>query len=82
MTEKVYGLHAVRALLTRHAERVTGVTIAEGREPRVADIQTLAQKVGKGAAAAPAVPNSCSVTLFRGSTRMYCRSSPGTRRNW
>ena len=24
MSEKVYGLHAVRALLTRHAERVTG----------------------------------------------------------
>ena len=56
MTEKVYGLHAVRALLTRHAERVTGVTIAEGREPRVADIQTLAQKAGKGVKrAAPAV---------------------------
>ena len=45
--EKVYGLHAVRALLTRHAERVTGVTIAEGREPRLADIQSLAQKAGK-----------------------------------
>jgi 23S rRNA (guanosine2251-2'-O)-methyltransferase len=56
LTEKVYGLHAVRALLTRHAERVTGVTIAEGREPRVADIQTLAQKAGKSVKrAAPAV---------------------------
>jgi len=56
LTEKVYGLHAVRALLTRHAERVTGVTIAEGREPRVADIQTLAQKAGKSVRrAAPAV---------------------------
>lgn len=47
MTEKVYGVHAVRALLTRHAERITAVTIAEGREPRVADIQALAQKAGK-----------------------------------
>jgi 23S rRNA (guanosine2251-2'-O)-methyltransferase len=48
MSEKVYGLHAVRALLTRHAERVTTVTIAEGRaDPRMADIQSLAQKAGK-----------------------------------
>ena len=48
MTEKVYGQHAVRALLTRHAERVTGVTIVEGRaEPRVAELQSLAQKAGK-----------------------------------
>jgi 23S rRNA (guanosine2251-2'-O)-methyltransferase len=45
--EKVYGVHAVRALLQRHAARVTSVTIAEGREPRVAEIQTLAQKAGK-----------------------------------
>ncbi|HKU88580.1 MAG TPA: 23S rRNA (guanosine(2251)-2'-O)-methyltransferase RlmB [Steroidobacteraceae bacterium] len=54
MTEKVYGLHAVRALLTRHAERVTGVTIAEGRaEPRVAELQSLAQKAGKSVKRAP-----------------------------
>ena len=26
--EKVYGLHAVRVLLTRHAERVITVTVA------------------------------------------------------
>jgi 23S rRNA (guanosine2251-2'-O)-methyltransferase len=49
--EKVYGLHAVRALLLRHADRVSAVTIsdakAEGREPRLAEIQTLAQKAGK-----------------------------------
>ncbi len=38
----------MRALLTRHAERVTSVTIAEGRaEPRVAELQALAQKAGK-----------------------------------
>jgi 23S rRNA (guanosine2251-2'-O)-methyltransferase len=48
VSEKVYGLHAVRALLERHAGRVSGVTIVEGRaEPRVAEIQSLAQKVGK-----------------------------------
>lgn len=47
MTEKVYGLHAVRALLLRHAERVSTVTFAEGREPRLAEIQVLAQKAGK-----------------------------------
>jgi 23S rRNA (guanosine2251-2'-O)-methyltransferase len=47
LTEKVYGLHAVRALLTRHAERVSTVTIAEGREPRMAEIETLARKSGK-----------------------------------
>jgi 23S rRNA (guanosine2251-2'-O)-methyltransferase len=54
LTEKVYGLHAVRALLTRHAERVTGVTIVEGRaEPRVAELQSLAQKAGKSVKRAP-----------------------------
>ena len=41
MSEKVYGLHAVRALLTRHAERVHGVTIAERRDdPRMTEIQS------------------------------------------
>ena len=54
MTEKVYGLHAVRALLTRHAERVTGVTIAEQRaDPRITEIQTLAQRAGKTVKRAP-----------------------------
>jgi 23S rRNA (guanosine2251-2'-O)-methyltransferase len=54
LVEKVYGLHAVRALLTRHAERVTGVTIVEGRaEPRVAELQSLAQKAGKSVKRAP-----------------------------
>jgi len=48
VSEKVYGLHAVRALLERHASRVGTVTIVEGRaEPRVAEIQSLAQKAGK-----------------------------------
>jgi 23S rRNA (guanosine2251-2'-O)-methyltransferase len=54
LTEKVYGLHAVRALLTRHAQRVTGVTIVEGRaEPRVAELQSLAQRAGKPVKRAP-----------------------------
>jgi len=48
LTEKVYGIHAVRALLTRHAERVSAVTLAEQRgDPRIAEIQSLAQKAGK-----------------------------------
>ena len=47
MGEKVYGLHAVRALLTRHAERVSAVTLAEQRaDPRVADIEALAKQAG------------------------------------
>ena len=55
MTEKVYGLHAVRALLARHAERVSTLVIAEGRaDPRVAEIQALAQKAGKPVKRAPA----------------------------
>ena len=54
MSEKVYGLHAVRALLERHASRVSVVTIVEGRaEPRVAEIQAMAQKAGKTVKRAP-----------------------------
>jgi 23S rRNA (guanosine2251-2'-O)-methyltransferase len=54
LSEKVYGLHAVRALLDRHAARVGVVTVAEGRaEPRVAEIQALAQKAGKPVKRAP-----------------------------
>ena len=55
MVEKVYGVHAVRAVLERHAERVTTVSVVEGRaEPRVADIQSLAQKAGKTVKRVPA----------------------------
>jgi 23S rRNA (guanosine2251-2'-O)-methyltransferase len=62
MSEKVYGLHAVRALLTRHAERVTGITIAEQRsDPRMAEILTLAQKSGK---TVKRVPPATFKTLF------------------
>jgi len=57
VSEKVYGLHAVRALLTRHAERVSSVTIAEQRtDPRVAEILKLAGDAGKSVKrVAPAV---------------------------
>jgi len=57
VSEKVYGLHAVRALLTRHAERVSSVTLAEQRtDPRVAEILKLAAEAGKTVKrAAPAV---------------------------
>ena len=57
MTEKVYGLHSVRALLTRHAERVSAVTLAEQRaDPRVTEIEALAKKAGKPLKrAAPAI---------------------------
>ena len=57
MSEKVYGLHAVRALLMRHPERVQNVTLAEGRsEPRTAEINKLAAAAGKTVKrAAPAV---------------------------
>jgi len=55
LSEKVYGVHAVRALLERHSARVGAVTLVEGRaEPRVADIQALAQKAGKPVKRAPA----------------------------
>jgi 23S rRNA (guanosine2251-2'-O)-methyltransferase len=54
LSEKVYGVHAVRALLERHAARVGTVTLVEGRaEPRVAEIQSLAQKAGKPVKRAP-----------------------------
>jgi len=55
LTEKVYGLHAVRALLLRHAARVGAVTVVEGRaDPRAAEILELAQKAGKSVKRAPA----------------------------
>ncbi|HEX6638545.1 MAG TPA: 23S rRNA (guanosine(2251)-2'-O)-methyltransferase RlmB [Steroidobacteraceae bacterium] len=54
MSEKVYGVHAVRALLERHASRVGTVTFMDGRaEPRIAAIQALAQKAGKPVKRAP-----------------------------
>ncbi len=56
MSEKVYGLHAVRALLTRHAERVSAVTLAEGSQARFTEIEALARKAGRPLKrAAPAI---------------------------
>lgn len=55
MTEKVYGIHAVRALLTRHAARVGAVTLAEQRgDPKVAELETLARDAGKPVKRVPA----------------------------
>jgi 23S rRNA (guanosine2251-2'-O)-methyltransferase len=54
VSEKVYGLHAVRALLLRHASRVGGVTLAEQRgDPRVIEIEKLARDAGKSVKRAP-----------------------------
>ena len=44
-TQVIYGLHAVRSILTRHPQRVTRVLIAERREdPRAQQIEELARK--------------------------------------
>jgi 23S rRNA (guanosine2251-2'-O)-methyltransferase len=46
--ETIYGLHAVRAMLTRHPERVVAVRITESRDdPRVREIDALAKKNGR-----------------------------------
>jgi 23S rRNA (guanosine2251-2'-O)-methyltransferase len=45
--QTVYGVHAVRALLDRHADRVLSLRIAATREdPRVRDIESLARDRG------------------------------------
>jgi 23S rRNA (guanosine2251-2'-O)-methyltransferase len=45
--QTVYGVHAVRALLDRHADRVVSLRIAATREdPRVRDIESLARDRG------------------------------------
>jgi 23S rRNA (guanosine2251-2'-O)-methyltransferase len=47
-TDVVYGLHAVRALLTRHPERVTRVYLQHGRHDAKADeIEQLARAAGR-----------------------------------
>lgn len=46
--ETIYGLHAVRAMLTRHPERVRAVKFAERRDdPRTREIEELAKKGGR-----------------------------------
>ena len=47
-TEVIYGLHAVRALLKRHPERVTRVYLQQGRHDERADeIEQLARAAGR-----------------------------------
>ncbi len=44
----VYGLHAVRAMLERHPERVHAIQLAAGRDdPRVRQIEALARTAGR-----------------------------------
>jgi 23S rRNA (guanosine2251-2'-O)-methyltransferase len=46
-SELVYGLHAVRVMLERHPERVSGLRLAEHRDdPRVRQIEELARRHG------------------------------------
>ena len=46
--ETIYGLHAVRAMLARHPERVRAVKFAERRDdPRTKEIEELARKGGR-----------------------------------
>ena len=46
--ETIYGLHAVRSLLTRHPERVRSVRLTQGRDdPRAREIEELARKSGR-----------------------------------
>jgi 23S rRNA (guanosine2251-2'-O)-methyltransferase len=47
-TEVIYGLHAVRALLTRHPERVARVFLQHGRhDARADEIERLARAAGR-----------------------------------
>ena len=46
--ETIYGMHAVRAMLTRHPERVRAIKFAERRDdPRTREIEELARKGGR-----------------------------------
>jgi 23S rRNA (guanosine2251-2'-O)-methyltransferase len=47
-TQMIYGLHAVRAILARHPERVLGLKIMRGREDvRARELETLARRHGR-----------------------------------
>src|SRR5215475_12490274 len=47
-SETIYGLHAVRSMLTRHPDRVRAVKFAERRDdPRTREIEELARKGGR-----------------------------------
>jgi 23S rRNA (guanosine2251-2'-O)-methyltransferase len=46
--ETIYGLHAVRAMLMRHPERVVAVRLTQSRDdPRIREIEELAKKSGR-----------------------------------
>jgi 23S rRNA (guanosine2251-2'-O)-methyltransferase len=46
--ETIYGLHAVRSMLTRHPQRVVAVRLTETRhDPRAREIEELARKSGR-----------------------------------
>ncbi len=46
--ETIYGLHAVRSMLTRHPQRVVAVRLTESRhDPRAREIEELAKKSGR-----------------------------------
>jgi 23S rRNA (guanosine2251-2'-O)-methyltransferase len=46
--ETIYGLHAVRSMLTRHPQRVLAVRVAESRDdPRMKEIEALARRSGR-----------------------------------
>ena len=46
--ETIYGLHAVRSMLTRHAQRVVAVRLTDTRDdPRAREIEDLARKSGR-----------------------------------
>jgi len=47
-TQAIYGLHAVRAILTRHPERVLALKIAHSRQDsRARELETLARSYGR-----------------------------------
>jgi 23S rRNA (guanosine2251-2'-O)-methyltransferase len=65
----VYGLHAVRAILARHPERVLQVRIAEGRDdPRTRALEELAREKGRpvGRADASALRQSVGDVVHQG----------------
>ncbi len=54
MTEKVFGLHAVQAVLARQPERIQQIYVQEGRsDQRLSELLALAQQVGRRVDALP-----------------------------
>ena len=85
LTEKVYGLHAVRALLTRHAERVSAVTIAEGASNRASprSRRWRRRRARPSSARRRRSSNNCSaMPCTRACTPTSSRCRPGAKKNW